>query len=373
MARLLQMLLDFFRRLVKRPEELPAPPPEPAAPKEDTDEVTEPGRVVDDVDILDDPTPIAAPPREEEVVVTTRPVLSKGSLGENVIELQKLLNKNGESLTADGDYGSGTERVVKGFQESYGLTTSGVVNAETWAILDRPVFGKDPAYEGVPMPPSTTVTGKSAVAKAWNANGNLLAMLAGTLGINSSAACAVLAVESAGEGFWAGKMVIRFENHIFHKYWGKAHQDTFDEHFSMDASERWKDHKWRADPSDPWRELHVKDGQTEEWAVLAFARTLNDTAALNSISMGSPQIMGFNSAKVGFDTVQEMFAAFVHDERAHVLGLFDFIRSDHRMVRYLRTGDYTGFAGIYNGGGQKDYYGGKIAEKTAEATKLGIP
>jgi hypothetical protein len=348
---------------------LPAPEPVP------DDEATDPGGIGEITE--DDETPATVVPgtSPSEDFEMSRPTLARGTTDKDAaIELQTLLNKNGEKLGVDGDFGPGTERAVKGFQESYGLPVDGVAGAAVWAILDRASYGTDPAYKGVPLPPSSSVSGSSGVAKAWNAYGNLLGLLATSLDIDPSVACAVLAVESAGEGFWDGKMVIRFENHIFHRFWGKTHQGAFDEHFQMDGSKRWTNHKWRTDPSEPWRDLHTgKSAQGEEWKVLEFARTLNDTAALNSISMGAPQIMGFNSEKVGFATVQDMFEAFSTDERAHVLGLFDFIRSDHKMVRALRAGDTTSFAGIYNGPGQKDYYGEKIAENAAAAKKLGIP
>jgi len=303
-----------------------------------------------------------------------RPTLSRGTSDKAAAkELQALLNKNGERLTVDGDFGGGTETAVKGFQLSYGLGQTGVADAAVWAILDRPPYFRQPAFKSVKLVPDLQVSGSKSVATAWNKYGGLLAALSEDLGFSPSSAAAVLAVESAGEGFWDGKMVIRFENHIFYR-WGKDHADVYKAHFRFNNSSSWKDHSWRPDTRALWRPLHTKEaGQAEEWAALEYARTLDDTAALNSISMGAPQIMGFNSAKIGFSSVQEMFEAFNAGDRAHICGLFDFIRSDHLMVRALRTEDWTGFAGIYNGGGQKDYYGGKIGENVQKAKGLGIP
>lgn len=303
----------------------------------------------------------------------TRPTLSRGSTDKaSVLLLQQALNANGERLTPDGDFGAGTETAVRAFQLSYGMPTTGVADDAVWRVLDRLSFGTDPAYKAHGLCPSTPVTGTGGVAKAWNSYGQLLVTLAGVLGFSPSAASAVLAVESAGAGFWNGRMVIRFENHVFRSRWGRdTNAATFGQHFRVDAKEAWKGHAWRPDAG-MWRDLHTQSaGQDEEYAVLAFACTLAEESAYQSISMGAPQIMGFNHQKVGFASAKDMFAAFT-DERAQVLGLFDFIRSDHKMVRALRTGDWVAFALIYNGSGQAEYYGGKIRENVAAAKALGI-
>ena len=149
---------------------------------------------------------------------------------------------------------------------------------------------------------------------------------------------------------------------------------TLKTHFKWDSSKSWLGHYWRADENGAWIEQHTKAaGQDGEWAVLDFARTLDDTAALQSISMGSPQIMGFNSEKIGYSSVQEMFKAFSDSDRAHVFGLFDFILSDGRMPVALRKSDWRGFAYVYNGSGQADDYGEHIRKGVEAAKALGIP
>ena len=58
--------------------------------------------------------------------------------------------------------------------------------------------------------------------------------------------------------------------------------------------------------------IHVNaDG---EWSVFEFARTFDDDAAKLSISMGLPQIMGFNYRSVGYESVDAMFDAFSRDD-----------------------------------------------------------
>jgi hypothetical protein len=324
-----------------------------------------------DLDDYEDTGPTLVDFEFQEVEVS-RPVLSRGS-GDyvSVIELQKALIASGEVLAADGQFGPGTESAVRAVQISYGLSTSGKADAPTWEVLDRR-FGSDVAYQNVPLPAPLPVTSTSGVALAWNNYGGLLTTLGGVLGLPPSVACAVLAAESAGAGFWDGRLVIRFENHVFRSRWGKANPAVFDAHFKVDSRESWKGHAWRPGTG-AWRTLHTEGaGQDEEWAVTTYARTLDEEAALQSISMGAPQIMGFNHTKIGFLTARAMFDAFSVDERVHVLGLFDFIRADHRLVRALRASDWTGFARIYNGTGQATDYGKRIGGYVADVRKLGV-
>jgi hypothetical protein len=76
---------------------------------------------------------------------------------------------------------------------------------------------------------------------------------------------------------------------------------------------------------------------------------------MKSISMGLPQIMGFNHDKIGYPSVQKMFNNFSKDIRYHILGFFEFL--DPLMLTALRNGDYKQFAHYYNGPGQAEYYG----------------
>jgi hypothetical protein len=326
-------------------------------------------------------------PSSDEESTMSRPTLRKGAgmgdlahLRNDVKEAQALMNKHGESLTVDGQFGSGTEAAVKRVQKVLGLAASGVVDTNTWAVLDKPktyLYQRED-LQNIPLAPDKQVSGSgkwpvSSVISAWNTSGGLISALAKELGIASSAACAVLAVESAGKGFEGTRQIIRFENHVFSRR-AKVDPDIIKQHFKWDGSKPWKEHYWRSDPSGEWIKLHARaNDQSGEWDVLTFARTLDDTAALQSISMGSPQIMGFNSALIGYPSVQAMFEAFNESERAHVLGLFDFILSDNRMVEALPKSDWRSFAYVYNGSGKADSYGEHIKDGVEAAKNLGIP
>ncbi len=57
-------------------------------------------------------------------------------LRSEVRRMQLALREAGFSMDADGFFGSGTEQVVKTFQEDHGLSADGLVAAKTWAGLD---------------------------------------------------------------------------------------------------------------------------------------------------------------------------------------------------------------------------------------------
>lgn len=202
------------------------------------------------------------------------------------------------------------------------------------------------------------------LARTWNRYGGMLGTLSQLLGLEAAAAVAVLYTESSGSGFAGdGRMIIRFENHIFWRRWGQQHPDTFHAHFTFDSTKAWKGHQFRADPNGTLEPFHGK--QSREWQVLEFARGLDEKAALSSISMGAPQIMGFNHALIGYETAREMFDRFESSARFHILGLFDFIKGPgccSPMVDALRRRSFETFAARYNGPGQADVYGGRIAD-----------
>lgn len=192
--------------------------------------------------------------------------------------------------------------------------------------------------------------GKIAV-KTWNNYGNLISVISKELGIDVEIALAVICVESGGSGFSSdGKMIIRFENHVFYTYFGaKSDEDKkkYDEHFTFDAKNRRNGHQYRAKKSDDWKTSH--NGQATEWESLEIARSLSETNALYSISMGAPQVMGFNYKSIGYSSVKDMFEAFSKDIRYHIMALFDFCTAKSTRVQYLLTGDFLSFAKEYNG------------------------
>jgi uncharacterized protein YraI len=224
-----------------------------------------------------------------------------------------------------------------------------------------------PPLPDVPLEPADTekivitgATGNDArIARTWNRFGGLLAELSNRLRIDPGVAVAVLVAESGGSGFSSdGRMIIRFENHIFNNFWGKQNPAVFAQHFKFDSPRTWQGHQWRPTADSPWRSFH--GNQSREWEVFNFAAGLNETAAKKSISMGGPQIMGFNFSTLGYESVQQMFTAFSASEAHQIIGFFNFVQgpaTDTRRMLALQRLDFDSFAALYNGPGQAALYG----------------
>ena len=58
-----------------------------------------------------------------------------GSQGNDVKELQKILNQSGYNLTEDGIFGTNTQNAVRDYQTKNGLTVDGIVGTNTWGSL----------------------------------------------------------------------------------------------------------------------------------------------------------------------------------------------------------------------------------------------
>jgi hypothetical protein len=223
---------------------------------------------------------------------------------------------------------------------------AGYVSAEFVAQRAQPVVEPAPA----PVTPGRV----STLQEIWNLHGGLLTREAAQLGIDPAVAIAVLLAESGGRTSGAdGRMIIRFENHIFYDRWGRQNPDAFFRFFEFDREKRWQGHRWRRSPNDAWRQCH--SSQAEEWAVLDLARSMHEELALQSISMGAAQIMGFNFSTVGHTSATAMFKDFQQSQENQIRGFFRFV-AGKGLVNTLRNQDYLAFAHGYNGPGQAEVY-----------------
>jgi hypothetical protein len=201
-----------------------------------------------------------------------------------------------------------------------------------------------------------------SLVSCWNSFGGLTGRLASMLEVGCGPAVSVLMVESGGQPFDAdGRLIIRFENHVFWNLFGKNDPETFNRHFKFNAQERWKGHQFRANPGEPWAGFHGNNAK--EWQVLEFAARLEESAAYRSASYGMAQVMGFNHSRLGYQSAREMVEAMQGDVRFHILGLFDFVKgagTTSEMLEALRRRDYLKFATGYNGTGQAAEYAARI-------------
>jgi len=238
-------------------------------------------------------------------------------------------------------------------------------NTSSGFLIEQPALMEVQLIPSEIIPTDGLAGAELAVANTWNNFGNLMRTLSNLLNVPVNALIAVLVAESSGRVFAAdGRMVIRFENHLFYRFWGEKNQDTFNKFFRFDTSSpknNWKSHQWRPNVESEWGNFHGT--QSKEWDVLAFARALDDTAALLSISMGAPQTVGFNYKRLGYESVQHMFDSFARSAHAQLLGMFDFVKgtgTTSPAIQALQARDYLTFASIYNGPGNAETYRGII-------------
>jgi hypothetical protein len=175
--------------------------------------------------------------------------------------------------------------------------------------------------------------------------------------IDPFVAKAVLMVESGGQGLNPdGTLKLRFEAHIFEKYVAK---NIFDAHFRYDRNDilqAW----YRPNIHSAWVSYH--NTQSNEHTAFNLARTINNRAAHLSISMGAAQIMGFNHARAGFATPEQMYEAFTQDTLFHLIGFFNYCFTSKPMMDALLAKDWRAMALHYNGAGLVDLYSVRLEQ-----------
>lgn len=140
---------------------------------------------------------------------------------------------------------------------------------------------------------------------------------------------AVCEVEAPRGGFLpSGEPTILFERHQFSKRTGRKF-DISHPHIS------------NRQPGG------YKGGQAEHIR-LAEAVALDRDAALESTSWGKFQIMGFNYAPAGFESLQEFINAMFQSEGRQLKAFVSFIQHEG-MAGFLRERRWAAFARRYNG------------------------
>ncbi len=225
----------------------------------------------------------------------------------------------------------------------------------------------------IPTPlPNGASTQAQMMARIWNRYGGLLDRVGSILEVDPTLAAGVLAIESGGRAFSAtGRMIIRFEIHVFLNLWGNSNAESFNRYFRVNTEAPWRGdgHQWRPDEQSEWRAVHA--GQDGEWDAFGFARVYcSDEHAKLSISMGAPQIMGFNHARIGYADVAAMYDAFENDERSQIVGFFDFVRTDVRLLEAMRREDLNTFATYYNGPAVAETYARLMRDATTALRAL---
>lgn len=164
---------------------------------------------------------------------------------------------------------------------------------------------------------------------------SVLADIANNHGIEINLLKAFVQVESSGMNYGEdGRLIIRFERHVFKKYIRSETKKT-----EFNQSQIGLRHR----------------NQNDEYMSLEAAKAFNYDGAYKSISMGSAQIMGFHYKSLGFQDPKSMFISF-SDSEVNVMKCFGkFISLIPALVKALKTKDYHKMAYYYNGAGYKKY------------------
>lgn len=94
------------------------------------------------------PSVPSSPPTQNPSLPRPLRLTQPFTTGPEVRNLQQALARSGVALVVDGVFGPGTERAVKLFQSSRGLTPDGIVGPRTWAMLQGSATSTAPASTG---------------------------------------------------------------------------------------------------------------------------------------------------------------------------------------------------------------------------------
>jgi len=263
------------------------------------------------------------PLTSEEIERLQKTLLKKDTPNkEAVLLLQELLNQFGHNLVVDGDFGRGTDRAVKDFQQKQGLVVDGVVFTKTWTKL----------FE---LAPPIAINRMRLSEKDF-------VDFSQTFDVEVPLVKAVQEVESSGSGFLKdNRPTILFEGHIF---WRELKKRGFDPATMVTGNEN---------VLFPRFNRAFYEGGAKEYIRLEKARNIGKSpkileAALASCSWGMFQIMGFNYRLVAAFDVIDYVARSKRSEAEHLQAFGEFIKST-KLLKPLREKRWADFARGYNG------------------------
>lgn len=159
------------------------------------------------------------------------------------------------------------------------------------------------------------------------------------LGCEPAALKAVQQVETGGRGgfFSPGRPAILFEGHVF---WTQLKKRGSNPEDYVKGNENILYPKWEKG--------HYKGG-IGEYDRLEQARKINREAADASASWGMFQIMGFNYAACGEESIESFVRSMCESEFKQLLLTANFIKKNSQMLQALQARDWAVFAKCYNG------------------------
>lgn len=110
------------------------------------------------------PIPVAPTPKPySETSSTSKPTLRRGATGEAVTTLQETLAAAGLNVPVTGLYDLRTEKAVKAYQVSRGISADGVAGSQTWAAI---TVNKPATVTHKEKPTKATVKAPKVTSKA---------------------------------------------------------------------------------------------------------------------------------------------------------------------------------------------------------------
>lgn len=241
--------------------------------------------------------------------------LRVGDRSDEIEMLNERLAQAGYPTNGDKTFTPELEKCVMKFQEEHGLDVDGIVGYHTWEAL---LLGEGPD--------GTELTDEDF------RQASLL------LDCEPAAMKAVQEVESGNRhGFVApGQPTILFEGHIF---WAQLKKRGIDPEKHAEGN---------SDILYPrWNKSHYLGG-IDEYKRLEKARLIDREAADASTSWGMFQVMGFNFAICGEDSVASFVNTMSRNARSQLRLFVRFIHQGN-LLQPLRDKDWTTFARLYNG------------------------
>lgn len=279
-------------------------------------------------------------------------LIRQGDMSSAVFKMQTALKANGFGVTADGDFGPGTERAVRDYQTKMGLTSDGIAGLATIQAL------------GLDLRPTKLTMRDYEYA-------------ASRLGCDVKVILALTQVESPRGGFNSdGTPIILYERHYFYKQYTQYLKPGQ----SLAAARVQRDElaATQVDICSPRALTFAKTRKLKSGAVVAVpphdrygsgdqqylrlnrARKYNEGAALESASWGKFQIMGENWSRIGWKSVFAFYRAMCASERDQLDALIGFIFSKPPLVTALRSKDWDNIARYYNGTAHIAIYSPKL-------------
>lgn len=265
---------------------------------------------------------------------------SKSRYSAGVATLQGKLNTAGYRCgTPDGIFGSGTTIAVNDLKSDNGLTVNGRVDKDTLVALEA------------------CKAASSSARNLKRKHGPFISSLSTQHNIDEDILGGFILTESSSYGFVDEKLLIRFENHWF------LNLTTNSSAPSLFKVENGTHYYYK---NEQWNETH--NNQSTEYEAFELAKTIDETAAYEAISMGLPQIMGFNHSEVGYNSAQDMFNDFSISEDNQMIAFGTFIVNYSNYNGVLLTAcqsrNFYLMGEIYNNNGTE--YGPLLEQNAAD-------